>query len=129
MPRFCLLPLIVSLAFAGDSTLRGKLVQPEGKLPALETGSGKLVPLDGDKDSLRVLRDQRLAGADLEVKGRQKDGRFLVDPIHTKAMRVHRDGKVLAITYWCDTCAIRTYTPGICWCCQAETDLDLREEK
>ena len=25
-------------------------------------------------------------------------------------------------------CSIRTYTPGICYCCQDETALDLREK-
>jgi hypothetical protein len=76
-----------------------------------------------------VLHDQRLAGADLEVLGHQDGERFVVDPIHTKAMHVHRGGKRLNITYWCDTCAIRFYTPGICWCCQQETELDLREDQ
>jgi hypothetical protein len=129
MPRFLLLSLAAILAFAETSTLRGKLVQPEGKPPALEVSAGKQIPLDGDNDTLRVLGDKRLAGADLEIKGRQEGGRFIVDPIHTKAMHVHRDGKSLTITYWCDTCAIRTYAPGLCWCCREETDLDLQEEK
>jgi hypothetical protein len=34
---------------------------------------------------------------------------------------------VKVITYWCDVCSIRTYTPGKCWCCQQETTLDLRD--
>jgi hypothetical protein len=118
------------LAFAAEpSTLRGKLVQPDGKPPAIETGGGQTVALDGDKDTMGVLKDKRLAGADLELKGHREADHFVVDAIHTKAMHVHRDGKRLAITYWCDTCAIRTFTPGICWCCQEETNLDLREEK
>ena len=52
---------------------------------------------------------------------------FVVDPIHTRAMFVHKDGHVKVITYWCDVCSIRTYTPGPCWCCQKETLLDLRD--
>jgi hypothetical protein len=31
------------------------------------------------------------------------------------------------VTYWCAVCAIRTFTPGICWCCREETELDLLE--
>jgi hypothetical protein len=31
------------------------------------------------------------------------------------------------ITYWCDVCSIRAYTPGPCVCCQQETTLDLRD--
>ena len=38
-----------------------------------------------------------------------------------------KDGHVKVITYWCDVCSIRTYTPGPCWCCQKETLLDLRD--
>ena len=51
----------------------------------------------------------------------------MVDPMHTKAMFVYKDGKKSRITYWCDLCSIRTYTPGICMCCQQETQLDLRD--
>jgi hypothetical protein len=129
MLRCLLLCLTAVLTLADTSTLRGKLVQPEGKPPSLEISAAKQIPLDGDNDTLRVLGDKRLAGADLEVKGRQENGRFIVDPIHTRAIQVHRDGKALTITYWCDTCAIRTYAPGLCWCCREETELDLREEK
>jgi hypothetical protein len=75
-----------------------------------------------------VLRDERLAGDDFEVIGHLKDPQhFLIDPITSKAMFVHKDGKRLYITYWCDVCYIRTYTPGKCVCCQKYTDLDLRE--
>jgi hypothetical protein len=42
-------------------------------------------------------------------------------------MFVHQGGKRLFVTYWCDVCSIRTYTPGLCLCCRKETDLDLRE--
>ena len=124
-----LLSLIALAAFADSSTWRGKLAQPESGPPLLVTSASKQIPLDGDKDTLRVLRDKRLAGMDVEVKGRMEGGRLIVGPIHTKALHVHRDGKALNITYWCDTCAIRTYTPGICLCCQEETALDLREEE
>jgi hypothetical protein len=31
------------------------------------------------------------------------------------------------VTYWCEVCAIRTYTPGECMCCQENTELDLRD--
>lgn len=130
MLRLFLLSLTALLAVAAEpATLRGKLVQAEGKPPALAVAGAEPLPLQGDKDTMGVLKDKRLAGADLGVKGHRETDHFVVDAIHTKAMHIHRDGKRLAITYWCDTCAIRTYTPGICWCCQEETNLDLREEK
>jgi hypothetical protein len=118
----------VALAYADPATIRGKLIQVAGKPPALEMGPGKSAPLDGDKDTLGVLNDKRLSNEQLELRGRFEGARFIVDPIHTKAMHVYRQGKALLITYWCDVCAIRTYTPGICWCCQEETALDLRSE-
>jgi len=110
------------------ATIRGTLVQREGKAPAIETADHHFISLDGDEPTRGVLNDHRLAGFDLEAKGHfTAPDAFMVDPIHTKAMFVHRDGHVKVITYWCDTCSIRTYTPGPCWCCQKETTLDLRD--
>lgn len=84
--------------------------------------------LEGDEPTNGVLGDRRLAEADLELIGQfTATDQFLVDPIHTRSMFVHKDGKRLYITYWCEVCAIRTYTPGLCVCCQQETQLDLRE--
>ncbi len=74
-----------------------------------------------------VLKDKRLAGVDLEAIGHYTTpASFEVDPIHLKSMFVHKDNRKLLITYWCEVCYIRTYTPGVCWCCQKYTDLDLR---
>lgn len=109
------------------ATVRGTLLQPHGRPPAVATPDGRVVSLDGDEPTRGVLNDKRLAGFDLEAKGRfTASDQFLVDPIHTKAMFVHTEGGVKVITYWCDVCSIRTYTPGPCWCCQKETLLDLR---
>jgi len=122
-------PLAVS--FAADpkpGTIRGKLLQSPGKAPAIETADHRVISLAGDEPTQRVLNDPRLAGFDLEAKGRfTAADQFVVDPIHTKAMFVHKDGHVKVITYWCDVCSIRTYAPGPCWCCQKETLLDLRD--
>jgi hypothetical protein len=115
------------LCSAGPAqTLRGKLVKGLEDKPALQTSDGKLVFLSGDDDTTGVLKDARLAGADFEVVGKSSaPDQFTINPIHTRAMFVHKDGKKLLVTYWCDVCAIRTYTPGICWCCREETALDL----
>jgi len=128
------LVLITCLAVAGFGeepkavNIRGKLVQRAGQAPALETGDHHMISLDGDEATKSVLNDNRLAGFDLEAKGHfTAPDQFLVDPIHTRAMFVHKDGRVKLITYWCDVCSIRTYKPGPCWCCQKETTLDLRD--
>ncbi|MSV28734.1 MAG: hypothetical protein EXQ52_08315 [Bryobacterales bacterium] len=129
--QFLSASLAVPLAYAAESgtaTVRGKLTQLEGKAPALETQEHKFIPLGGDLATLGVLQDKRLAGVDLEALGEPSPGgAFQVGPIHTKAMFVHKDGSRLLITYWCDLCSIRTYTPGVCWCCQEETAVDLRK--
>jgi hypothetical protein len=110
-------------------SLRGRLEAAGDGAPALAVPARGLVPLTGDRPTVGVLRDRRLAGADLEVIGRFVDQRvFQIDPIHLRALFVHRGGQRLYVTYWCELCSIRTYTPGICWCCQQDTALDLREK-
>ena len=73
-----------------------------------------------------VLKDPRLAGADFEALGQSSGpSGFRIDPIHTRALYAYRNGARLMVTYWCDVCYIRTYSPGVCWCCQDQTRLDL----
>jgi hypothetical protein len=121
LPAFC-------LAADPATTLKGKLIKGPGDKPALRTSDGKLIFLTGDDDTVGVLNDARLANADFEVIGTSTGpDQFAINPIHTRAMFVHKGGKRLLVTYWCDVCAIRTYTPGICWCCRENTELDLRD--
>ncbi|MDX2154557.1 MAG: hypothetical protein SFV54_27695 [Bryobacteraceae bacterium] len=127
--RFAFLAMAAAPAAAagdGETSVRGRLGAQDGR-PVLRTAGG-VVFLEGDKDTLGVLRDERLANADFEAVG-QRSGkdRFVIQPIFKRAMYVHKDGKRLMVTYWCAVCAIRSYTPGVCWCCQEETALDLRE--
>lgn len=129
MRWFLLALTFVALCFAdAPAAIRGKLTQRAGQSPAVETPNGKLIALDGDAGTLGVLNDKRLAGTDLNLKGHfSGTTQFVVDPIHTRAMLVHKNGKTYRITYWCDICAIRTYSPGPCVCCQQETQVDLRD--
>jgi hypothetical protein len=107
--------------------IRGKLTRsPDGK-PALRVDN-QLISLAGDEDTTKVIEDSRLAGDDFEVVGHyESPDHVQIDPITSRAMFVHKDDKRLLITYWCDVCYIRTYSPGKCVCCQKYTDLDLRE--
>jgi len=112
---------------AGLTTLRGKLVQKKGEAPYLDVG-GKPVALEGDEPTSGVLNDERLAGADFEVVGQTVEpGRIKIEPIHTRSLFLYQQGKRLMVTYWCDICYIRTYTPGVCWCCQDWTRLDPKD--
>lgn len=109
-------------------SLRGKLIKTSDNQPALDPGDHKLVQLKGDEATVAVLNDPRIAGSDFEAIGHfDSPGHFMIDPITSRSMYVHKGGKRLMVTYWCDVCYIRTYTPGKCVCCQKWTDLDLRE--
>jgi hypothetical protein len=130
--RFCLcFAVLVAAALAATvppahETLRGKLDLHEGKPPILYTADHKKVILDGDETTRKVLADSRVNGFTVEVRGHfTSSGTFLIDASHTHPMLVRKDGHLKLITYWCDVCAIRAYTPGPCACCQKETTLDL----
>ncbi len=109
----------------------GNWCKRKGSRPAIETGVAQRIALDGEPETMAVLRDHRLAGADLELHGEFKTPAvFVIGSFYTsKSMLVHRDGKKYTISYWCPVCSIRTYTPGKCMCCQEETHLDLEEVK
>jgi hypothetical protein len=108
--------------------LRGKL--SPGAKPRLIAETGP-VALTGDVGTLLVLADERLKGLDFEAVGEAAAGEpdvFRVGPLHKRSMFVHRNGQRLMITYWCEVCSIRTFTPGVCMCCQDETAVDLKEK-
>ena len=131
VPLLAILSAAVCLAAQPQATLRGKLVQPEGKPPAIQTVGNKLVSLDGEPESLEVLSDERLAGSDMELLGHYAaPDRFVVGSFYTsQSIIVHKGGKRYTISYWCPVCSIRAYTPGKCVCCHQETHLDLQELK
>ena len=132
--RYCLwvAALLVGVAFGADlhthEVLRGKLLVREGKPSAVETADHKVVQLDGDEDTKMVLADKRLNGFVVEARGRfTAPDKFQIDPFHERGLVAVDKGKVKIITYYCDTCNIRTYVPGPCACCQKETALELRD--
>jgi hypothetical protein len=116
---------IPALAIEPDAeAVRGKLTG--GEAPSIRTQDGRTISLSGDDPTMAVLRDSRLAGTDLEVHGHiSAPGQFVIDKIHTRSVFAYEGGKKQMVTYWCDVCYIRTFSPGKCWCCQDETKLDL----
>ncbi len=121
------LPLAAIARADAPRSLTGRLIRREGQPPLLEV-NGKLVALDGEPETMQVLEDARLNGVELELIGRESASRFTVGPFYeSKSMFVHRGGKRYTISYWCEICSIRTYTPGKCMCCQEETELSLQE--
>jgi hypothetical protein len=125
---FLKMSIAAAAAFAGapSSNLRGKLIQRDGQAPVIETADHKMISLKGDDPTQAILKDKRLAGLDFEIKGRfLAPDQFEVATIENRALIVHKDDKLFRVTYYCDVCSIRTYSPGPCPCCQAETRLDL----
>jgi hypothetical protein len=128
----CLVAL-ATVGFSADSlpahqTLQGKLELAAGKPPILVTADHKRIILGADETESQVLADQRVNGFDVQVTGHfTAEGHFLIDPAHHHPLLVRQNGHLKLITYWCDVCSIRSYTPGPCACCQKETALDLRD--
>jgi len=132
--RVCLWAVIFAAAVVwaadtpGNATLRGKLVLHPGIPPAVETEDHRLITLESDDSTGKVLADQRLNGFEVEARGHfTAPGHFLIDPFHTRGLMARKDGKLQLITYYCDVCDIRTNLPGPCVCCQRETTLELRD--
>ena len=120
--------LVPILAAGKQASIRGRLKLASAGVPVLALSDAQQIALRGDESTMGVLLDPRVRDMDFELIGTPTAmGAFEVGPIHTKAMYVHKGGQKLFVTYWCDICSIRTYTPGACWCCQEDTELDLRD--
>lgn len=128
---FLLLAALAPAVFPQEpaAALRGVLGSAANGAPAVRLADGKLVYLEGDRETTAVIRDERLHGRDFEAAGSfTGPDRFRIAPRHTRAMWIREGGERLSISYWCGVCSIRTYAPGICMCCQEETELELRHE-
>ena len=119
---------VAAVRASGQPSVAGRLQAAGNGTVMLKTNGGKLIQLDGDTSTMAVLRDPRVIREQFEALGEWKSsGVFQIDPIHKKALFIRRGGKLLVITYWCAVCAIRTYAPGPCQCCQEETAFDPRD--
>jgi hypothetical protein len=101
----------------GEVSIQGKLVVESGKPVVLESAGGT-VRLTSDNESIAAtLQDSHVSGRELKLVGRGKgDGSFEVRDFFV----VHGD-KLFRLIYFCDTCNITTFSPGICLCCQQPT--------
>ncbi len=124
--------LAAATCFAADSQtsiVRGKLTVREGKPSSVETPEHQSIELEGDESSAKVLGDRRLNGFEIEAKGKfSTPGRFTLNPSHLRPLLVRdKKGDLKLVTYWCEICSIRSFTPGPCACCQRNTEVDLRD--
>jgi hypothetical protein len=131
--RYCLFFLAIAATLSAatlptTTTLRGKLAIHENAPATIETSGHQTITLSADDTIGKVLADPRLNGFEVEAKGHfTAPDKFRIDPSHTIPFLVRKDGHLKMVTYWCDVCSIRDYTPGPCRCCQRETVLDLRD--
>ena len=118
---FLALLLVASAVAAGEAqALRGRLVDTAvGEPLRLATLDGETVEVVADSGLERTLRDPQLADRTWELRGSLRDdGRFGLEKIFTV-----KDGQLHRVTYYCVICHITTHEPGICMCCQGDTDL------
>lgn len=112
--------LLAISAPASTTALRGNLIPPVDDQPLqLALASGGTVELELDEGLELTMRDPQLAKRLWEVRGQLQDGgRFVVEKIFTV-----KDGALHRVTYYCEICHITTHEPGLCMCCQGDTDL------
>lgn len=112
--------MVAVSALASTTAIRGTLVPPVvGEALRLALASGGTVELELDEGLELTMRDPQLAERLWEVRGRhQEDGRLFVEKIFTV-----KDGELHRVTYYCEICHITTHEPGLCMCCQGDTDL------
>jgi hypothetical protein len=123
--------MAAATCFAADSqttSVRGKLIVREGNPSAVETPEHQTIELDGDEPTKKVLGDARLNGFEIQAQGKfSTPVRFSLSLAHLRPLLVRDKGQWKLVTYWCEICSIRAFTPGPCACCQRNTELDLRD--
>ncbi|MBI3469246.1 MAG: hypothetical protein HY000_40095 [Planctomycetes bacterium] len=90
---------------------------------AIVTDSGEVHPLIKDVRSRGFFMDKRLRDRPMELHIHKYSGLPFVRLIDVYSFK---DGKKYKVDYWCAICAISTFQPGPCPCCQDE--IGLREQ-
>lgn len=71
------------------------------------------------KLSEALFTDKRYQGRDLKLTGRVFPGSAVLE---VTKFQWFKDGKLFDPYYWCQVCAIKSFDPGPCWCCQAPVE-------
>jgi hypothetical protein len=67
-----------------------------------------------------LFADERHRAPSIVLTGRVFPGSAIVEVTNYQWIR---DGKLIDLHYWCDTCSIRGSNPGACACCQGKVEL------
>ena len=94
------------------------------RLAAVETPTGRLIPIVEDVRGTSFRLDPRLVGVDMELLVRRYEGSPMVQVI--RIYRLKKAGK-FELDYWCDICAISMLQLKPCDCCQGV--IELRERR
>ena len=86
----------------------------------LVTEKGEIHPLIKDIRSRGLFLDKRLRDRPMELHVHKYAGLPFVRLIDVYSFK---DGKKHKLDYWCTICAIATFEPGPCPCCQDEIEL------
>jgi hypothetical protein len=123
-------PKYESIVLRGRVVELGPFVLKEFKVPmdddlgkavvALVTDAGEMHPIVKDVRSRGFWMDKRLRDRPMELHVHKFPGLPFVRVIDTHSFK---DGKKFAVDYWCTVCAITTFEPGPCPCCQDEIEL------
>jgi hypothetical protein len=117
LTHLALVPIVVAQErLAPQTSIVGELRTREGKSFLIREGAE--VPLASVRAEVNeTLADERLAGREFKLVGRfLADGQFDVTDFF-----VFRNGKLLRLVYFCETCNITTFAPGLCACCGQPT--------
>lgn len=82
---------------------------------SLKTGDGKIYPLLPTDTAAAVWMDERFRQRDLQITARAFPN---TDHIEVIKLQSWLSGKLHDLYYYCDICAITTFKPGPCECCQ-----------
>jgi hypothetical protein len=63
--------------------------------------------------------DRRYQGRELRVRGKVFPSTALLE---VTKFQWYRDGTLTDVYYWCEICAIKSFDPEICACCQAKVE-------
>jgi hypothetical protein len=132
LPALSLGPALLASEAGTTTLLRGHLdrqsvqasTSPDAALTFV-TEDGKKYQVVGDRSSNGQLRDPKLIGRTWELEGTMGSGnQFQIEKLYTI-----KDGKRHVVTYYCEICHIITHEPGLCMCCQADTELQETVDK